>query len=77
VTYVLFEAPLATLLKRIRPNRLIPCLIISWGKAYRHCVSVILLQADVALAGAVVIGSGFVKNYGGLIATRLVSENGR
>jgi hypothetical protein len=72
VTYVLFEAPLATLLKRLRPSRLVPCLIIGWGGLFSVYIPILSRWPNRFLAGAVVIGSGFVKNYAGLIVTRLV-----
>ncbi|KZT60195.1 high-affinity nicotinic acid transporter [Calocera cornea HHB12733] len=52
VTYVTFELPSAAFLKRFRPSRMIPAIIISWG--------------------LVILFSGFMSTYGGLIATRLI-----
>lgn len=52
VTYITFEIPASLSLKKARPSRLIPFLIIAWS--------------------AIIIGSAFVKNYAGLLATRLL-----
>jgi MFS family permease len=50
--YVTLETPMATLLKTLRPSRLIPGVTIAWG--------------------ATVLGSGFLRTYGQLLATRLI-----
>ncbi|GAA5900027.1 uncharacterized protein JCM6883_006066 [Sporobolomyces salmoneus] len=51
-TYVTFEPFFTTILKSLRPSRLLPGVVIAWG--------------------AVLLGAGFIENYGALIAIRLL-----